>query len=244
MATKRKIDWPQVAAFSVVVTAVVVLVLRLDPEKAEAWLAMAPAILGAIGMGYSMLRGRAVEASVPVPKRADRERSTLTPPPGEEGSVQLGALLWLALAGGLALLLTLPGCGASALSAHARAATVMTVAIEGADRLADVGGETAMLACETEQCTHDVEAAIAAIDAAIATADLPVRAYAQAIEMAATGGEDVDVLSALAAVLLRALDAWEALVPLYAPLGVELPQLPRSIHALVELVLAVAGAGS
>jgi hypothetical protein len=60
MAAKKRVDWPQVAGFTVVVTAVVVLALWLDPDRAEKWITLVPGILGAVGMGYSMLRGRAL----------------------------------------------------------------------------------------------------------------------------------------------------------------------------------------
>jgi hypothetical protein len=58
---KLRIDWPSVAALSVVTTAVVYLLVHLDTDKAEAWAVLMPAIVGAITTAYTMSRGRAAE---------------------------------------------------------------------------------------------------------------------------------------------------------------------------------------
>ncbi len=58
--TKKKIDWPQVAAFGVVVAGLVAVLVLVDPEKAEAWIALGPAIVGVLGTAYAMSRGRAL----------------------------------------------------------------------------------------------------------------------------------------------------------------------------------------
>jgi len=81
MAAKRKIDWPAFAAFTVVVAAVVALIVWVEPEKAEAWLAMAPGIIAAVGMAWGMTRGRAVETP-PTPTAARHIRERPTDPPG------------------------------------------------------------------------------------------------------------------------------------------------------------------
>lgn len=60
MAAKRKIDWTQVAALAVVLAAVVVCILYADPEKAQAWLAVGPGILGFLAALWSASRGRAL----------------------------------------------------------------------------------------------------------------------------------------------------------------------------------------
>lgn len=83
MAAKRKIDWPQVAALTVVLAAIVACVLYADPAKAEAWLAIGPGVLGLLAAVYSATRGRLTEpAPAPAP-RVRRERETEAPPPGE-----------------------------------------------------------------------------------------------------------------------------------------------------------------
>lgn len=146
------------------------------------------------------------------------------------------ALVWLALGAAAFLAVqALSGCG-GALGAHARAASVLTVAIQGADQLADTGAEAALMGCSDSACEDAVVAATEAIDAGIGSAVLVASAYVQAVQLAVAGGESPDVLSALVAVLLRALAAWDELVPLYLPLGVELPRLPESLRALVGLL--------
>lgn len=60
MAAKRKIDWPQVAALGVVVAGLVAVLVLVDPEKAEAWVAIAPAVGGVLATAYAMSRGRAL----------------------------------------------------------------------------------------------------------------------------------------------------------------------------------------
>lgn len=237
--TTTRIDWPVVALIAVVGLIAIAALRVLGIEKAdlaamsaEQWTMVAGILGGFAGTLVVAFRG----------KVAERVPTGTTKPPPAPPSSGIGPAAALLLA--VAIAIPNVGCGASALSAHARASSVLTVAIEGADHLADVGGEVAMAACESLECTQDVEDAIEAIDAGVATVAVPIAAYVQAVEMAVAGGEDPDVLSALGAVLLRALEAWDDLVPLYAPLGVELPQLPRSVHLLFELVVAVAGASS
>ncbi len=86
MAARRKTDWAYVVAFAVVVAAVVTVLVWVEPEKAEAWLSMAPGIIAAVGMGWGMTRGRAFERDAPpplAPRPPRRERETDPPPPGE-----------------------------------------------------------------------------------------------------------------------------------------------------------------
>lgn len=217
-------------------------VLEIDVDKiavisAPQWALIATGVGGLIVAVRNALRG-SVRRS-PTPVRADRERATI-PPPREEGSVQIGALLWLALVGGLALL-TLPGCGAGALGDHARAAVVMGSTVESADALADAGGEIAMHACEAltgtaderTACTHEVERVIASIDTIIEAAKLAILLYQSSIEVAIAAGESgpaVDV--ALVSSLVRILGGWAALVALAHEIDVELPPVPPDVLAL------------
>ena len=186
--------------------------------------------------GAAALIGGIVLAALPkllADKDGDGVPDILKPPAGPV------ALLLCAIA----IPATTSGCGAGALRAHARASSVLVVAIQGADELADTGAEIALAGCADAACEDHVVEVTEAIDAGIAAAMLPVGAYVQSVEMALAGGDDVDVLSALFSVLARALAAWDDLVPLFAPLGVELPPLPASVRALVDL-LAPSGAAS
>ena len=124
------------------------------------------------------------------------------------------------------------GCGAGALGAHARAASIAVLALQGADDLAETAALAAVAACSDEPCTRDVERATEAIDAGIATAALAVSGYVEAVRLAVIGGESGDLLAALAIAVLRLVREWGRLATLYAPLGVDLPALPASVTGL------------
>lgn len=141
--------------------------------------------------------------------------------------------IWLALgASALLVLGTCQGCGAGALGAHARAASIAVLALQGADDLAETGALVAVEACSDEACLADVVRTTEAIDAGIGSAALAVSAYVEAVRLAVIGGESPDLLSALVLAVLRLLREWGQLAALYAPLGVELPALPASVGGL------------
>jgi len=123
------------------------------------------------------------------------------------------------------------GCG-GALGAHARAASIAVLALQGADDLAETSALVAVAACSDEACLATVEHTTEAIDAGVGSAALAVSAYVEAVRIAAIGGESPDLLAALVMGLLRLLREWGALAALYAPLGVELPALPASVSGL------------
>lgn len=79
MAAKRKIDWPQVAVLAVVAVCAAYLVIHLDPEKAEAWIALVPTLAVAV----SVARGRILGDPAPATAPRRRERETDAPPPGD-----------------------------------------------------------------------------------------------------------------------------------------------------------------
>ena len=232
-----KIHRPTAAALGVAVLVIVVLAtwghhLGMSADALR-WVQGAAALVG-VSVMAALPRLLADRNRDGIPDIVERRR--------EGGFASLGAMMWVALVAGLAILLTLPGCGAGALRAHARASSVLVVALQGADEVADTGAEIALEACTDEACEDHVVEVTEAIDAGIAAAMLPVGAYVQSVEMALAGGDDVDVLGALVAVLARALRAWDDLVPLFAPLGVELPPLPGSLRALVEALAPTGGA--
>lgn len=78
MAAKRRVDWPQVAVLAVVAVCAAYLVIHLDPEKAEAWIALVPTLAVAVAVA----RGRILGDPAPAP-RPRRERETEAPPPGD-----------------------------------------------------------------------------------------------------------------------------------------------------------------
>lgn len=124
------------------------------------------------------------------------------------------------------------GCGAGALRAHARAASIAVLAVQGADDLAETAALAAVAGCTDDACLDEVQHTTEAIDAGIATAAIAVSAYVEAVRLAVVGGESPDLLSALAIAVLRLLREWGQLAALYAPLGVELPALPSSLTGL------------
>ncbi len=144
--------------------------------------------------------------------------------------------IWLALgASALLVLGTCQGCGAGALGAHARAASIAVLALQGAQDLARTAELTAVAACpeaEMAACGAEVVHVTEAIDAGIASAGLVVSGYVEAVRLATVGGESPDLLSALVLAVLRLLREWGQLAALYAPLGVELPALPASVGGL------------
>lgn len=143
---------------------------------------------------------------------------------------------WLALAAASVIVCGYcSGCGAGALGAHARAASIAVLALQGAQDLARTAELTAVEACPEEDmaaCGAEVVHVTEAIDAGIASAGLVVSGYVEAVRLAAVGGESPDLLSALVLAVLRLLREWGQLASLFAPLGVELPALPASIGGL------------
>lgn len=148
------------------------------------------------------------------------------------------ASAWLAIAAACVLVAGhCCGCGAGALGAHARAASIAVLALQGAQDLARTAELTAVAACpeaEMAACGAEVMRTTEAIDAGIASAGLVVSGYVEAVRLATVGGESPDLLSALVLAVLRLLREWGQLAALYAPLGVELPALPASIGGLGE----------
>jgi hypothetical protein len=132
----------------------------------------------------------------------------------------------------LAAVYLLSGCGAGALGAHARAASIAVLALQGADDLAETSALVAVAACSDDACLATVEHTTEAIDAGIATAGLAVSGYVEAVRLAVIGGESPDLLSALMLAVVRLLREWGRLAALYAPLGVDLPALPASVADL------------
>jgi hypothetical protein len=125
------------------------------------------------------------------------------------------------------------GCGASALQVQARAATVATVALEGAHRLAMDATETRLDACETVACTQEVEQAMAPVALAHEAARVALVGWVEALQLALVAGEDGDVVSALLVAAGRWLALWDPLAAALAGVGVEVPHLPPLVSGLL-----------
>jgi hypothetical protein len=125
------------------------------------------------------------------------------------------------------------GCGASALAVQARAATVATVALEGAHRMAMDVTETRLDACEDVACAEAVARDMAPVALAHEAARASLAVWVEALELARIAGEDGDVLSALLTAGARWLALWDPLAAALAGVGVEAPRLPPLVTGLL-----------
>lgn len=121
------------------------------------------------------------------------------------------------------------GCGAGAIQAQARAATVAVVALEGAHRLTMDEAERRLDECRTDACTGAVEADLAPVAAAHDAARAALAGWVEALQLALVAGEDGDVVAALVVAAGRWTALWGELSSTLAGLGVVLPALPASI---------------
>lgn len=198
------------------------------------------ALLVALGVGGTALSGPtdASAPSVPPPPSAPRDR---------RGYAHLDALLWLAAVGALAwawaqragllsvlmLAIVLPGCGAGALQVQARAATVATVALEGAHRLTMDETERRLEACLDVACIQDVERTMAPIALAYEAARVSLVGWVEALQVAQVAGDDGDVIGALLTAAGRWLALWDPLAAALAGVGVDVPLLPPLVTGLL-----------
>lgn len=223
--TGTKIDWPLVALIAVVLTAAIAAlrVLGITAEKLaevtpEQWLLTASIIGGAAGTLYASFRGHVLG-------RPAREPST--PPSGEDGSVALGLLMWIVLAGGaLVLGSLLTGCGGGILATHARAATIALVSIEGAQRALAAGHQAEVAACPDPACVAEVDGRWIPAGGVL-DATLPVvLAWVGTLEVAELAGTpDAELESVLELAMARAQDVWRRARDALDTVGLELPDL-------------------
>ena len=120
--TGTKIDWPVVVLIGMVLAAAIAALGVLDITKqdlaavtADQWLIAASVLGGVAGTLIAAFRQHVLGRAPAAPRTPEPRRP-------REGSVQL-AVLWIVLAAGLALLLSLPGCGAGALRVPPKAAS-------------------------------------------------------------------------------------------------------------------------
>lgn len=150
----------------------------------------------------------------------------------------LGAVLLAALPGmlrrarvlvpllALGLALGSAGCGASALRTHATVAVVASGTLASTAPLVAPACDAALAGCmRDEACVADIAGRCRVAAAAAESAIVGVRAYVDAVELAADADEGA-VLPVLLGALAALVRAWAGLAAALEPVGVTLPALP------------------
>lgn len=215
-----RLTLPQ-AALAIAVLVGLYLIRDQLPQSIETWKQAAVAlgeVLVSLGVVGSLLHGR---------ETGDRATDAPSPARGRPEVPPPAAMLLVAIAAATAS----QGCG-SAVAAYARAGTVMTIALEGADDLAETAALAAIESCPDIDCTVQVEHATEVADVAIASTRLALEVYLRAVELALAGGGDADVVAALGLGIGRLVLRWNELVPLLVPLGATLPPIPPWVALL------------
>jgi len=140
-------------------------------------------------------------------------------------------------AAGLALAVAhCAGCGAGALQAHATAAQVVGIALDGAHDIASAHVERELTACVTvldDECVEGVVADMAPVGLALTAAEVAWSSWVSAIEVAHLSGASDALLAALVGIVRRALESYRALGEALAGVGMTLPELPPMVLAWV-----------
>lgn len=247
----QRLSWPQVAALAILVIGAVAALygVPLATWQGLPWEAIAGLVAVIVGGGASSMLGPLVRprsTSTP-PGTVDRDPK---PPNRRDGHVDLDVLGWIiawGLAFGLAVwhavrsgllpltfvLALVAGCGAGAIQVQARAATVATVALEGAHRMTMDETERRLDACTDVACTQDVERAMAPIALAHEAARVALVGWVDALQLAMVAGEDGDVISALLTAGARWLSLWDPLAAALAGVGLDVPRLPPLVSGLL-----------
>lgn len=247
-----RISWPQVAALFVVVFGAV---LALIGVPLETWQGIPWEALG----GFAALVIGAIASSILGPIVRARSTSTPPEPPSDPkppnrraGHVDLDVLGWIiawvvafavatwhAVRSGLIpigfCIALVAGCGAGAIQVQARAATIATVALEGAHRAAMEVTDQRVRECTDEACVDAVGERMAPMVLAYESARAGLVTWVEAIQIAQVAGEDGDVVGALITAAARwVADLWPALVEaIEAVADVDLPELPPFVTGLI-----------
>lgn len=134
------------------------------------------------------------------------------------------------------------GCGASALRAHASAATVLTVAHAGVADLVVATVDTQSVECEARPgperapCVDTLRAVAEPAALAVDATRTAVVAYREAVSVAAAAEAGEDVVHALAVALARVVRTWDSLAASMRALGADVPDLPASVRALLDVL--------
>jgi hypothetical protein len=238
----RKMD-PLSALLAIVAVLAVVAIHVLVPieERAQATDALV-LVLGAFTVAAA-LRGSAIPGGslgglVDIVGRALGRRSSSPPSRSNrrDGSADIVVPILVSLAFTV-LAVCCHGCGASAIRAQARAATIATVALEGVHRVTLAETHARLEACEDDACTVGVEADMAPIALAHDAARATLAGWVEALDVAVIAGDDGEVIAALVTAATRWLAQYSALAEALAGVGLHVPELP-------PFVLALAGGAS
>jgi len=140
----------------------------------------------------------------------------------------------------------LSGCGASALVMQGRAATIVGVGLGSIGQEVHDQRARALDACDADavptQCEAEQASVWAPAVAAYESARAALSTWIEALSVAReAGADDGDVLSALFVAVARLARQWNALAAALRGVGVEVPDLPPSLAALLA---AASGATS
>lgn len=128
------------------------------------------------------------------------------------------------------------GCGAGALQAHATAAQVVGIALDGAHDLAAAHAGREFDRCVDrldDECVETVVADMAPVGVALTSAEVAWSSWVSAIEVAHLSGASDALLAALVGIVRRALESYRALGEALSGVGVTLPELPPMVLAWV-----------
>lgn len=142
----------------------------------------------------------------------------------------------------VAALMLATGCGASAVSTHARAATIAAVATQGAARmvrdatLADAAASCPDTADDDADraCIATVRPKWAPADAAVASTRAALLGWVEALTIAQAADDGADLWSPLGVAAARLLVEYESLTRTLDALGVDLPALPAPVLTLAR----------
>lgn len=149
----------------------------------------------------------------------------------------------LALLGVIAIGATLPACGATPVQMHSTGATILAVAAQGASRVVrDAVTVDAQATCPDSPDDDADRACIATLRARWAPAEVAVAStaefvtlYTEALRIADLAEQGADLWVPLAVAAARVVLAWDRMVAVLRPLGVELPELPTLVRQLAEM---------
>lgn len=250
---RSRLSWPAVAALAVFVGGIVIALVGVPVETWqgipwEAIAAFVTAVVAALAsLGLSPIVKPRTSAPPPAPSPAKVDPPSRSNRRGYVDHEALALLVawavamlaatWAAVRSGIlplfVLALCLAGCGAGAIQAQARAATVASVALEGVHRVAMSETDHRLQACADAACTTEVESAMAPIVLAYEAARVALVAWVEALQLAQVAGEDGDVLAALLTAGARWLSLWDPLAAALAGIGLDVPRLPPLVTGLL-----------